>query len=42
MGATLLSVNDWASLSGYAHSSWCSLGEVLMRSHSYVLLGSCR
>jgi len=41
-GATLLSVNDWTSLRGYAHPSWCSLGEVLMRSHPYVLLGSCR
>src|SRR5499433_3340524 len=41
-GATLLSVGDWTSLSRSAHPSWCSLGEVLMRSRSYVLLGSCR
>ncbi len=41
-GATLLSVGDWTSLSRSAHPSWCSLGKVLMRSRSYVLLGSCR
>jgi len=41
-GATLLSVSDWTSLSRSTHPSWCSLGEVLMRSRSYVLLSSCR
>ena len=41
-GATLLPGGDWTSLSRSAHPSWCSLGEVVMRSRSYVLLGSCR
>jgi 4-amino-4-deoxy-L-arabinose transferase-like glycosyltransferase len=41
-GPTLLLVGDWTSLSRSAHPSWCSLGEVLMRSRSYVLLDSCR